>query len=471
MKNRAKLILGTLLIALVILACDTQREASWDLGIEGGQLLDLESGEYLTANVYIKDGLIDTISLVQLSADERILAEGKFILPGFWDNHVHFRGGDSLVKENKNYLKWFLINGVTSVRDAGGDLGKEVINWRDSIGAGLLDGPTIYTAGPKLDGANATWAGSLVVDSSESVDMALDSLRQLDVDFVKLYDSRISREAYLWSLEEAESRGWISSGHMPFTVNLDEAVGSGIDAIEHLYYVLKGCSTQEAMITEQVQLGELGFWGSMDQLIATYSEDQLNATSQLLIENNTYVVPTLHIGKTLSYLDEDDHSSDPWLKLVSPQMQATYQGRIDRSLNSSEQAREERKQLDSVFGVLANKLQQQGVGLLSGSDSGAYNSYVYPGVSLHEELREMVDVGMTPLDALRTSAHNGARFIRVDQKVGKLESGMTADLVILNANPLEDIHNSRKLDKVIKAGKVHDPVILAAEVGCSDCLQ
>ena len=102
MKNRAKLILGTLLIALVILACDTQREASWDLGIEGGQLLDLESGEYLTANVYIKDGLIDTISLVRLSADERILAEGKFILPGFWDNHVHFRGGDSLVKENKN---------------------------------------------------------------------------------------------------------------------------------------------------------------------------------------------------------------------------------------------------------------------------------------------------------------------------------------------------------------------------------
>lgn len=471
MKNNLKLALGILLLSSLFLSCTDKPENTWDLGIEGGQLLLLESGELIQANIYISHGIIDTITQEKLPARELIMANGKYVLPGFWDNHVHFRGGDSLITENKSYLDWFLINGITTVRDAGGDLAKQVIGWRDSVKQGQLDGPSIFTAGPKLDGPNATWAGSLVVNSTETLQLAMDSLDQLGVDFVKLYDSRISRDSYLESLKVAEIKGYVSSGHMPFTVNLEEAVDAGIDAIEHLYYVLKGCSEQEELITRQVQEQELGFWGSMDQLMATYSSERMEQTSKMLIRNNTYVVPTLHIGQTLSYLDQVDHSEDSWLKLISPTMRATYQGRIDRSLNASKESRDERKALDGVFRDLTAQLYRQGVPLLAGSDSGAYNSYVYPGWSLHQELENLVAIGLTPLDALRTSSMNGARFMRVDDEVGLIRQGLAADLVILNRNPLQDITYTRKIDLVVKGGKAYDPSIMAQSIGCPECVE
>ncbi len=433
---------------------------TYDLVILNGQTIDLATGKIALQDLFIRGGKFVKIetsgSSEPYKADKTLDASGTYILPGFWDNHTHFRGGDSLIHENKDLLPLFLANGITTVRDAGGDLTSSVMQWKKEIAAGTLDGPTIYTSGPKIDGPDGTWAGSLEVVTDEDISKALDSLETLQTEFVKLYDSRISGDAYLKTLKETDKRGLITSGHMPFTVTLEETVDAGIDAIEHLYYIMKGCSAVEAEVTQMLINQEIGFWQAMPLLKEGYKTSTAQATFALLKNKNVFVVPTLHIGATLSYLDEVDHKNDPYLKYMGKGIIKTYQGRINGALNSSEKARKDRKELDHFFGTLTKSLNDAGVKLLAGSDSGAFNSYTYPGISLHKELEAMVQTGMTPLEALKTSAYHGALYLKKDQLSGSIEIGKQADVVLLEANPLEDIRNTQKINSVIQNSKVYN---------------
>lgn len=448
-----------LLACLVFNSCKNKPLESYDLVLQNGQTIDLETGETRAQDLYIKDGRIIKIASPNtenhFNANQIIDATDTFILPGFWDNHTHFRGGDSLITENKNLLPLFLANGITTVRDAGGDLTSSVMQWKKEIAAGTLDGPTIFTSGPKIDGPDGTWAGSLEVVTDQDIDKALDSLQALQTDFVKLYDSRISGEAYLQTLKETEKRGLITSGHMPFTVTLEETIDSGIDAVEHLYYIMKGCSAVEMEVTQMLKNKEIGFWQAMPLLLEGYQISTAKNTFTLLKDKNIYVVPTLHIGKTLSYLDEVDHLKDPYLQYMGKGILKTYEGRINGAMNAPEKARKDRKELDRFFGTLTKSLNDAGVKMLAGSDSGAYNSYTYPGISLHKELEAMAATGMTPLEVLRTSAYNGAHFLKKDSDYGNIAIGKIADLVLLDANPLEDIRNTQKIHAAIHNAKIY----------------
>lgn len=408
-------------------------------------------------NVYIQK---DTIASIIPYDDarypkvkEEIDGTGKYLLPGFWDNHVHFRGGNSLIKQNEAFLEQYIKYGITTVRDAGGDLTPQVQQWNQEIRENKRVGPSIYTSGPKLDGPNAHWEGSIPVANEKDIAIALDSLNRIDVDYVKLYDSTLSRKHYLDIITAAEERDMITSGHMPFTVELTEAINAGIDNVEHLYYILKGCSAQEKEITQQIIAGKLGFWDSMSQLIETYDENTAQATFKKMKDQNVFVTPTLHIGDVLSYLDEVDHSNDEYLSHLSDAFTKTYEGRNKRALSASAEAKQNRKDLQVFFIKLAGKLNEAGVGILSGSDCGAYNSYVYPGPSLHKELEQMVQAGLSPQEALQTSFYNGPRFL---QKEGYgLKEGAKADLVLLTKNPLEDIKNTSSMELTIKNGVIY----------------
>lgn len=430
----------------------------YDLVFVGAEVIDLESGKLSRRNVYISGGIIRKVAATgtsdSYSAKKSIPAHGYYLLPGFWDNHVHFRGGEALIDQNKKFLNLFLTHGITTVRDAGGDLTPSIKQWQNEIANGL-PGPTIFTSGPKIDGPNPSWAGSLEINSAEDIPTALDSLETLGVDFVKLYDSRISAEHYLETLRQIENRNLISSGHMPFSVTLEETVEAGIDAIEHLYYVMKGCSAVEADITNAIREGKMGFWQAMPQLQQGYTDSTAQKAFKMLRKQDVYVVPTLHIGRTLSYLDESDHSKDPYLNYLDAEFLDTYQGRINSFLRATDKARKNRKELDDFFRQLTTELHRAEVGLLAGSDCGAYNSYVYPGPSLHDELEALVSCGLNELEALRTSAYNGAQFLKKESEYGTVSEGKKADLVLLSSNPLDDIRNTRKIHAVIKQGKLY----------------
>ncbi|PHR90704.1 MAG: amidohydrolase [Leeuwenhoekiella sp.] len=452
-----KFILSAVLGVLLLISCKT-REPEADLVIAHVNRIDLESGSvYPNQFIYITGdritAVLDSAEAAQIDAKETLDATAKYLMTGLWDNHVHFRGGDSLITENKNLLNLYIANGITTVRDAGGDLTGSVQDWQNQIESGNLTGPDIYTSGPKIDGPGATWAGSLEVSGEAEIEAALDSLQQLNVDFVKIYDSTISAENYLDVIAKAEARGMITSGHMPYSVMVEEAVNSGIDAMEHLYYVLKGCSAEEKSITEAVKTGQAGFWSSLDRVMQSYSDTTAQKTFKMLRDQDVFVVPTLHIGHTLSYLDEENHTDDSYLKYMGPGIQKTYGGRINSAKNASPEFVVMRKNLDSAFVKLAGDLHRNGVKLLAGSDCGAFNSYVYPGESLHQELQALVDAGLTPLEALQTSALNGADFLKKDKPV--IQTDAVADLVLLNANPLENIGNTQNVFAVIKRGNLY----------------
>ncbi|NDV43898.1 amidohydrolase family protein [Flagellimonas sediminis] len=446
------------LLLLLALGCKNEPIETYELAITNAHVIHLETGKVALQNIYISNGKIAAIEAAEtktnVRADSTIDATGKYVLPGFWDNHIHLRGGDSLIANNKNFLKLFIANGITTVRDAGGDLTHSVMDWKHQIAAEELVGPTIFTAGPKIDGPNATWAGSLEVETDEDIVKALDSLEKLKVDFVKIYDSRISGKNYLKSIVEAKKRGFTVSGHMPFTVTLNKTIAAGMDGIEHLYYIMKGCASNELDVTEKLKNVEIGFWGAMPALMGAYSDSTAQVTFKTLKDHDVFVVPTLHIGKTLSYLDEVDHANDPYLKYMGEGIVKTYEGRIRSAMNASEEARKNRKELDTFFGQLAKSLNTAGVQLLAGSDSGAFNSYTYPGISLHGELQAMVQNGISPLEALRTSAYNGTKFLGQTDRYGTISEGKVSDLVILEGNPLENIENTRNIHSVIKGTQV-----------------
>lgn len=450
-----------LLLFFLFIGCQTSSKESYNLIIENVNIIDYVSGEIkYNKDVAIRGDIIVRVDDYSKTGGKgtKIVIDGtnKYLIPGLWDNHVHSRGGDTLIKANKEFLNLFIANGITGIRDAGGDLGIQVLRWKKEITDGSLIGPALFTSGPKIDGPKPTWAGSIEVSNTSKVKNALDSLRALNVDFVKIYDSSISREVYLEVLKQAKDRTMITSGHMPFSVLLEENIKNGIGSIEHLYYILKGCSSEEHEITRQIQTNEIGFWDSFDALIKSYQEESALRSFSLLKENNVYVTPTLHIGNVLSNLKNIDHREDKFLNYIDSNLILTYQGRIDRAIKATQEQYQMRKDLQEIFKTLTKNLQNAGVSMLAGSDCGAFNSYIYPGLSLHEELVAMVDAGLTPLQALRTSTFNGAAFLNKSSFYGNIEEQKAADLLLLSQNPLVDIRNTREIDMLIYKGEVYD---------------
>jgi predicted amidohydrolase YtcJ len=424
-------LLSRLLLACsfpILVGCATQPpQQPYDLVITHANVVDVETGQIRPdQTLIITDGLIRQINLpsAQLPAAKRTInAQGKYLIPGLWDMHVHFRGGDSLITANRNLLPLYLAHGITTVRDAGGDLTPAVYSWREQIRAGKLAGPTIYTSGPKIDGPNPTWAGSLAVENQQDIDKALDSLQALKVDYVKIYESTISREAFLNTISAAEKRGMTTTGHMPYTATLREASDRGLDASEHLYYVFKACSSKEDSITTAVQrsLGTdkpLGLFAVLPAIYRTFSPAAEARIYQTLVKNKTAVVPTLYIQKLLAELPVTDHSRDTLLAYIDLKIQRTYAGRLNGARRQSAATQAFNKQLGAKFMTLVPAMQKAGVTLLAGSDSGASNSYVYPGTSLLGELELMVQAGLTPAQALQAATINGARFLKADQRSG-----------------------------------------------------
>ncbi|UOQ77338.1 amidohydrolase family protein [Hymenobacter sp. 5516J-16] len=462
MKLLPRLLTATL--PLLAAGCAGRHTApTFDLVLTHANVVDVETGRVRpNQTVAISEGQIRqvTASGPAPAARRTLDATGKYLIPGLWDMHVHFRGGDSLAAANRNLLPLYLAHGITTVRDAGGDLTPSIFAWRQQIRAGQLAGPTIYTSGPKIDGPKAFWAGSLEVETQAQIDKALDSLQRLKTDYVKIYESTISREAFLSTITAAEKRGMITTGHMPYTATLREASERGLDATEHLYYVFKACSSKEDSITQAVQRSlstpkPLGLFAVLPAIYRTYDPATAARMYRTLAKNHTAVVPTLYIQKLLAELPETDHSRDSLLTYIDPKIQATYARRLAGARAQSAATRAFNKQLSAKFMSLVPALQQAGVTLLAGSDSGASNSYVYPGASLLGELELLVQAGLTPAQALQAATINGARFLKADHRAGTIRAGKDADLVLLDQNPLADIRNLRQINAVVTRGRVY----------------
>lgn len=216
-----------------------------------------------------------------------------------------------------------------------------------------------------------------------------------------------------------------------------------------MYYPLKACSPAADSLTKL----DLGY-GMIEPLIDTYDPELAEEVFAKISEENVFVTPTLYIGKTLAEVLEVDHQQDSLLIYIGPGIQKTYQGRIEGAKRAKASGSKMREKMEEISARMIEPMQNAGVKILAGSDCGAFNSYVYPGQSLHGELNALAEAGLSNAQALRTSIVNGPEFFGLGDNYGSVEEGKVADLLLLEENPLENLQNIQGITAVVKNGKV-----------------
>jgi hypothetical protein len=428
-----------------------------DLIINNVNIVDVVNNKIIP-NRYIaiqKNKIID-ISNTSLNksytSQFTIDATGKYIMPSLWDMHVHF-GGDSLKAENKMLLPLYMAMGIGHVRDCAGDISLDVIEWKNEIANGTLLGPTIFTSGPKLEGINSIWPGDLEISNKTELTTALDSLQKLKVDFIKITDNTLAPDLFLKSIIAARKRGWKVTGHVPATMNVEVFSKNGLSAIEHIGYLQRAASKNEDSITKLRAVNKISGREANELYLNSFDSTVAIAKFKQLAKNGTAVVPTINGSYITTYLDKTSHTNDDYLRYLGPALKRTYNWRIERASKDNIDAIAFRHKNFEAAANLLPLLYKSGVVILAGTDAGFLNSFNYPGLGMHDELAIMVKYGLTPQQALICSIINGPAFFNQSKLYGAVAKQKNADLLILNANPLLDINNTKKIDAVINKGK------------------
>lgn len=450
---------------LLLSACVSKPTEHADILISNATIVDVKTGKLNTGqSLAIRDGVIIERSNHSLKnsyiIDNYIDANDQFLMPGLWDMHVHFGGGEELIEENKQLLPLYLAYGITTVRDAAADLSESVLSWREQVNNNQLVGPTIYTSGPKLEGKDSIWPGDLEVETVEEMNTAIDSLDAMNVDFIKITDSALTPELYLKAVKEVKKRGYQISGHIPFSLSVTDVSNAGLDAIEHMTYLLKAAAINEPEISKKVASGELSYRSALPIITANIDKQTALNKYAVLAKNNTAVVPTLIGGQVIAYIDEDNHQNDEFLNYLGKGLKATYQWRVDRANKDTTEQIKQRKERFIKTAQLLVLAQQAGVSIIAGTDAGFLNSYIYPGLSLHQELAIFSDYGLTPLQTLQSATLAGPKFLGKSEQFGELSKGKIADIIFLTDNPLTDVRNTQKLTGVISHNRYYNQAAL-----------
>ena len=461
---RGSPMLALLCLGQAAIASTAPPEAA-DLLIERATIVDVRDGSLVAdRSIVIRDREIVAVGPSDLGrryvAARTIDAAHRYVLPGLWDMHVHFGGGEALVAENEALLPLYVAHGVTTVRDAAADLAPQVLAWRKAVADGTLLGPTIFTSGPKLEGYRPSWKGTLEVGTPDEVNAALDQLQAMGADFVKITDNTLTPETYLYAVREATRRGLRTSAHVPLALTIGEVSSAGLTSIEHLDYLLKAGSSVEKQVAADFAAGRLTYTQAGQALAAAFEPERAMRAYRELAARGTFVTPTLNGSRIIAYLDRDDHSRDPLLEYIGPGLRATYAWRVERAAKDDAAAVERRHRRYEQLETVLPMLQSAGVTILAGTDAGYLNSFNYPGIGLHEELALFVQCGLTPLQSLQAALLAGPRFFGLTRRYGSVEPGRVADLLLLERNPLADIRATGSIAGVVLHGRYLDRAAL-----------
>jgi imidazolonepropionase-like amidohydrolase len=370
--------------------------------------------------------------------------KGLFLIPGLWDMHVHLVFGDWFPDAQDISLPLFVANGVTSVRDMGSEL-DAVQSWRNEIEAGRLVGPRILTSGPMLDGPKPRFPSSVAIATPEDGRRAVVDLKRRGADLIKL-QSLIPRDAVFAIAEEARKQEIPFVGHVPDAVRASEMSAAGMKSFEHLIGIFEGSSPAE----DEFLKGKK----TEGRFLATYDAARAASLVAVLAKNQTWQCPTLVWERGGNLIDVTDFAKDTRANYIPASWKTKTWKRFTEEITQgygTDDLATRRKFLDKELAVV-QMLHKAGVPFLAGTDTPA-GVYIFPGFSLHEELQRFVAAGFTPLEALQTATLNPASFFEMEDRLGSVEQGKLADLVLLSANPLEDIANTQKIAAVIVDGR------------------
>jgi imidazolonepropionase-like amidohydrolase len=383
--------------------------------------------ETLDQTVVVSDRKIVDVGAqgeIKIPAGARVIdGKGKFLIPGLWDMHVHLLWEPAI----DTLFPLCIANGVTGVRDMHTHFSFEQIHrWQREVEEGKRVGPRFVYAGPILDGPQPIWPGSIAVANAEAGRKAVRDVKANGSSYVKVYE-RLPREAYFSIADEAKKQGIPFVGHVPGSITPAEASDAGQKSIEHLSHYLENCNTGNVL---------------------SYDASKAAALFEKFWKNHTWQCPTLIVTQTTTFGREDRIAKDPRRKYFTP----TILSRV--GFDDSKRDWDFTLKFWTEEQKLMRDMLKTNLDVLAGTDTPIVRNV--PGFTLHDELKLLVEAGYATNQALAAATSNPARFLGMENSMGSIEKGKAADLVLLNADPMEDIANTTKIEAVVADGRLYD---------------
>ena len=416
--------------------------------------------------VLVRGGTIVSVSpskFTEMSKTVEVVdGTGRYLIPGLWDMHVHFR-------DAQRDLKMFVANGVLGIRNMGG-AAADVYPLREEIAKGQRLGPKILASGAIVDGPDSfsNPAFTVSVRTPEEGREAVRTHKKEGADFIKVYDG-LSRNEYFAIMEEGKLENIPVAGHLPAAISARDASNAGQRTLEHGMPLAAGSTIEgeyikwgvdrsvleEALRTKNFGLIPAKIARDNTAMLDHFEQQRADETYKLLAKNNTFLTPTLVTQRSLTFIDDLARTPDARTEYVSAEELNGWkpENGLLTKYRTPEYIAMRKRQYARIMGKIP-KAQALGVHFLAGTDVTI--PYTYPGFSLHDELKLLVQAGLTPMQALETATSNPAALLGLSKTWGKVEPGYTANLLLLGANPLVDIENTQKIDAVIANGKLLD---------------
>lgn len=393
---------------------------------------------------------------VKIPKDAQIIdASGKFMIPGLWDMHVHslFEGRTEI------FFPMFIANGVTGVRDLASPLPLEQTNRiRHEIEEGKILGPRLGAlTGNLLDGLGTPIPIAKTVTTADEGRQFVKSFKQQGADFIKVYDL-LPRNVYLAIVDEARRERIPFAGHVPFSMSATEVSELGQKSIEHSTDVFISASHNEAELRKALRnLSNPALSNQTRnrveiEAIENYDGRKADDLFARFVRNGTWLCPTLTARNATTVSDFAEISNDTRMKYIPFSVRENWTNIFKQRIAPIGNLEQRRKRFESHV-ELAGKMRRAGVSILAGTDTGWANPLTFAGFTLHDELALLVKSGFSPLEALQSATLNPAKFLGLEKTLGTVEKGKAADLVLLDANPLENIANTKKISAVIVGGR------------------
>jgi imidazolonepropionase-like amidohydrolase len=430
--------------------------------IENVTVIDAVSGARASQTVVIRgDEIVAVTDAGSVPDVERVIdGSGRFLIPGLWDMHVHLTYDDALTAAMPGlFLQW----GVTSVRDTGGLL-DELLPVVQAMRTGGAIAPRVFFAGPLLDGERVVYDGNgrpeigIANATVEAASANVAVLAEAGVDFVKIYEL-VAPEVFEAVVAAAEERGLPVAAHVPLSMRA-RFVAPRVNSMEHLRNVELDCAAgalqllsirRDVLADDSEEAGATLRAGmhALQRLPAIAAYDAGECDQVLATMTSTIQVPTLRLN---AFPLRPPFARDDWFSALD----AAPSGLAATWRAAGEAWRADPPAQDTTFAAwslrLVGWMHERGVPIGAGTDTPI--NYSLPGYALHSELEMLVRAGLPPLEAIRAATIRPAEFFGLDARMGTIAPGMRADLVLLTADPLVEISNTRRIEAVVTRGRL-----------------
>ena len=462
-------------ILVFLVSCSTNNDFSGaSYAIHNVTVIDAKNGTKENQTVIVKENkIIATGNSDELSFSDKLKTidgEGKYLIPGLWDAHVHLTYEPDMTT---SMFDLFLVNGVTSVRDTGGEL-ELVMPLKREADADPQNKPRVKVAGPLLDGVPTVYDGvsriklGLGAGNPAEAEALVDRFVAGGVDLIKSYEM-LTPEAFSAVIKRANSHNKVVTGHVPLSMDVVDASNEGLRSMEHMRNLEMSISedhdsllkVRTEMLFNKNKLLGLELRSSIHSAqrthaIQTQDETRRNYVLKALHDNDTWQTPTLSIVTPRAFRPFARQSWRDNFKYLPTNIETRWNDLVSTIVQ------EPVIESDYIFPnwamEMVSHLKSAKVPMMAGTDTPIY--LLTPGFSLHNELVLLVKAGLTPMEALESATIRPAQYFGLQDELGLIQEGMLADLLLLNANPLESIDNTQKIEAVFKDGKHFDRTAL-----------